>query len=588
MVAGEPFDVEVQIVDADDAPVVTGGIAVTITVDDGEFAGGSDEVIGSTDAEGIARFELAIETSGHGRVLTATSAWSELDEPSVESDSFDVVAADASVDNSAIYGEDGAVADGVDEADVSIELFDRFDNPVVDVVPEFQATGDGNEYGDCTSTDAGGFASCTMTSTDPGEKILEITAPVSVIGEPIAFVSPCDPENLPFGGGDGSASSPWRVCSPSHFDAIGTGNLFVGHHLVLYDDIDMADVEDFHVIGDFGDQFVGSFDGAGYTISNLSITADDDNNVGPFGVIGETGVVEDVVFEAVDITGRNNVGGLAGSNHGTIDAVTVAGSVDGSKGVGGLVGINRNAGTIQSSVAETSVLGINGTVGSFAGTNEGKISDSHAEGHTAMYDGSSLEGAGGFVGVASHGSLIERSSAAGMVIGESAQSASGGFVGWTSGDALFAESYTTVDVENLSGGTVGGFAGHLSGGTLTDCYATGFVESSVGSGGFVGEAQDGAAISRVYAAGANYGGPGSGGFAGELASSVEVDEAYWDQENSFTNGIGTGATQNDGVTGLMTDDFSDEEHFDFDFDTIWEIGDAPDGATRPVLQWQSE
>lgn len=585
-VAGTPFDVDVAIVDEEGVPVAAGGIAVTIGLDDGEFADGTDEKTLSTDSEGVARFELTLEKSVRNRILTATSDWGELDVSSVQSDPFDVVAADASPDNSSIRGEDGVAADGNEHADIEIELFDRFDNPVVDVVPEFQASGDGNEYGDCSSTNSLGVATCTMTSTQPGEKTLEITDPVEVVGETIEFVSPCDPESSPFGGGDGTASSPWMICTPEHLDAIGAADLFVGDHILLYDGIDMSDVEDFSLIGDEDDPFVGSFDGGGHTISNLTIDADDDDHVGPFGYIAETGLVENVTFEALNITGDDIVGGVAGFSGGTIADVTVTGSVDGSNHVGGFVGISGEESTIQNAVADSDVYALYGTVGGFVAVNRGTISDSRAEGEVLYYNGGYLEGTGGFAGVSFSGSVIERSSATGLVNGEEPDFPTGGFVGLVMNDAEITESYSTGEVRNYLGGRIGGFAGELRGGIVADCYTTGFVQTPEGGGGFVGHADNEASISNAYASGALSSVADSGGFAALLTSSVAVNASYWDQTASISDAVGAGETDIDGVTGLETDEFSDEEQFDFDFDDIWEIGEAPDGETRPVLQWE--
>ena len=66
----------------------------------------------------------------------------------------------------------------------------------------------------------------------------------------------------------------------------------------------------------------GSFDGGGYTISNLY--EDDAANTGGYGLfrsIRGTATVDDLVIDAANITGANNVGALAGANYGTIQNV---------------------------------------------------------------------------------------------------------------------------------------------------------------------------------------------------------------------------------------------------------------------------
>ncbi len=101
--------------------------------------------------------------------------------------------------------------------------------------------------------------------------------------------------------------------------------------------------------------FQGTLDGKGHRILRLHCYRPDMDKVGLFSYIGTSGVVHDLGLDQVDITGRNEVGGLAGVNLGTVDQCYVQGSITGVNGVGGLIG--KNQGNVTESYAVTSLTG---------------------------------------------------------------------------------------------------------------------------------------------------------------------------------------------------------------------------------------
>ncbi len=126
----------------------------------------------------------------------------------------------ASAELSSITGESGLPADGESVATITIELFDSLGDPIAGVTPSFTASGEGNDLLDCGSTDETGVATCGLVSVQPGAKELSITHPVSVSGDPIVFLPTCDPESAEFGGGEGHADDPWRICSVEQLELI--------------------------------------------------------------------------------------------------------------------------------------------------------------------------------------------------------------------------------------------------------------------------------------------------------------------------------------------------------------------------------
>ena len=106
-----------------------------------------------------------------------------------------------------------------------------------------------------------------------------------------------------------------------------------------------------------------------YVIGNI---AGSEDFVG--GVIGDVGTnlsITDCYYSGV-ISGRKNVGGVAGSNLTQIEKSYSHASITGTRNVGGIAGINK--GTIKTSIANvTSIKVLEGYVGRVVGLNEGTI-----------------------------------------------------------------------------------------------------------------------------------------------------------------------------------------------------------------------
>ena len=260
--------------------------------------------------------------------------------------------------------------------------------------------------------------------------------------------------------------------------------------------------------------FNATFDGNGHALANLFVARDD--HAGLFGAIGSSGVVRDVRLTAVDVTGKQHVGGLAGENHGVVSRVQSAGRVSGEVQVGGLVG--ANLGTITLSRSSAAVTGM-------APPDFVRTSDLD-------------RGTGGLVGY--NGGAIRGSYAAGRVVGDSRV---GGLVGW-----------------NFNDGFVGAARSHAS---IVGSYATGSVAGRSSVGGLVGtNGIPGNApfvlgeIKASYATG-RVAGParGVGGLVGYDSGddSTIITASYWDTntsgQTSGSFGIGRTTAQLKAPTG---------------------------------------
>lgn len=125
--------------------------------------------------------------------------------------------------------------------------------------------------------------------------------------------------------------------------------------------------------------FDGSYDGGGYTISEMTAGEPGSSYQGLFGVIGVGGAVENVGLAGARVIGINCVGGIAGSNYGTVRNCYVTGSVEGESDAGRMVGgysiggvAGYNEGELADCYAACGVAGLN-RAGGVAGRNGGTV-----------------------------------------------------------------------------------------------------------------------------------------------------------------------------------------------------------------------
>ena len=208
--------------------------------------------------------------------------------------------------------------------------------------------------------------------------------------------------------------------------------------------------------------FSSIFEGNGKRISNLDINRDSAPFVGLF--LGNRGSIRNIelVNPEVEVTGRNDVGALAGLNQRRIINSGVRGGFIRATGndIGGLVGRNGRFGDndanviiiINSYVSGSEVSGTS-WIGGICGSNEGRIINSYADA-TVMGTGQNVGGLAAHVRGNSGVGEIINSYAAGSVEGASAPI--GGLLGERLGNAMVTNSYSTAKVSAGGGGLIGG------------------------------------------------------------------------------------------------------------------------------------
>lgn len=278
----------------------------------------------------------------------------------------------------------------------------------------------------------------------------------------------CNSSASPFGGGSGTASDPYTICSISHFDQVRNYSGTVGFsetYFVLATSIDFN-----YQVHTPISYFFSHFDGNGYSISNYYL-AEGVPFVGLFGSIANTGSVKNLNIlngnAYLNPGGTQSYGLLAGTNQGSISYVNASGNLymnttDPNDDLGGLVG--HNEGTISySNSGISATIGTNafGRIGGIAGRNgsntytaviENAIANISILGDMAI-GGSVAGGIAGINGLATGGNgYINYSNSSGYVQGGGGV---GGIAGLNYGVITYASSDATVYAEQRGGGIAG-------------------------------------------------------------------------------------------------------------------------------------
>lgn len=267
----------------------------------------------------------------------------------------------------------------------------------------------------------------------------------------------------------------------------------------------------------------------------------------------------------VDMTGLAGtyVGGFCGVNvSGDVTHCSVTGTVTGSNYTGGFMGV-ADSGTVSHCTASGSVTTAAATVGGFLG-GTASVKASYTMSHnTCSVNVTGTNNVGGFVGTAA--CTYISNVATGTVT--STKGSVGGFAGRTleKSNAVFSKNCATGDVyANNGSGNVGGLLGYIGGNlTMSDCYATGKVGKSGSlsqkSGGLVGytldnatNIPDGITITNCYASGEVQGSFASGGFLGRMGlATVNISNCVAWSDNVVAGSTGEGNWSTGAVVGVV-------------------------------------
>ena len=233
-------------------------------------------------------------------------------------------------------------------------------------------------------------------------------------------------------------------------------------------------------IGNFDNQFKGTFDGNSHAIKNMTINLSN-TYVGLFGYTAEGSAVRNVGVESGTVTGSSSTGGVVGAAFGTVTNCYNTGSVTGTGvEIGGVVGTAHGA--ITNCYATGSVNG-DQFVGGVAGHAYAAITNCYATGNVS---GSNFSG--GVVGLTSD--ALTNCYATGSVSGSNCV---GGVAGIA--DHKVTNCAALGQTVTGSGENIGRIAGGLgSSGTAANCYA--FSGMKIGASGSEAAVTGGAADNK--------------------------------------------------------------------------------------------
>lgn len=368
--------------------------------------------------------------------------------------------------------------------------------------------------------------------------------------------------------GQGTSASPYLIKTATDIVALSesadNGNSYQGKYFRLANDIDLSSVSDFLPIGSATTPFLATFDGDGKALKGLSISNHGNSNYGLFGVLGTSSTVKNLILNNFFVTGSgNNVGALAGSGYGNIDAVTVNNlqmNVTGAY-AGGIVGFQRGN-TISNSAVENGIISAYGMVGGVAGYAASSLIGDHAKVILAMpetVDENSDGFLGGLTAVVSRyqgvNPTVENCYVSGQLLDGTGYSSVGGLAAVV-GYATVNQSF---NVANISTSTEVGYNDNATGGIVgtalvsdfNDCYNAGTIIKDGTSdqvGGIVGyltmswvysigndRPTDLSSFTNCYNSGVIISSPSSENTHRGVWGSEDVMQEYYPHEHYFTN-----------------------------------------------------
>lgn len=270
-----------------------------------------------------------------------------------------------------------------------------------------------------------------------------------------------------FAGGSGTRTDPYLVQTPAQLNNVRN---YMSSHFLQTANIDLSSYSNWEPIGarsKDSQPFRGSYNGGGFSISNLTIDRPGRDYVGLFGNCESYASLININLKNVNVKGRNQVGALAGSMNDTVRDVShcsSTGSVSGVARVGGLFG-----GTTEISYcwSSCSVYGVFMVGGLAAGGDV--ISNSYATGNVFGTNIVNYDEPRYFGGLVGTGRDIRDCYARGNVTASYGDSSVGGLVGMCVSSSI-VRSYSTGHVSGTSSMYTGGLSGWSSNHTITNCY----------------------------------------------------------------------------------------------------------------------
>ena len=217
--------------------------------------------------------------------------------------------------------------------------------------------------------------------------------------------------------------------------------------------------------------YTGVFDGNGATI-NLNVDKSE-QNAGLFSIIGAGGEVKNVTTEG-NVIGRSYVGGICGTNKGTIsDCNNKANVTSRNNMAGGIAGYCESSGKIQfsGSMTNSGVIDSNGSMGGIVGECKGSIEGAGELQNTGVIDGGMYyRSTGGIAGKLGDAAALKVTGEVRNTAKVSGDTYTGGIIGYlasSSGDPIQIQAGSILNTGNVTGSnasnSIGGVIGYIMG-----------------------------------------------------------------------------------------------------------------------------
>ena len=159
----------IQLRDPYDNTVASNGVSVSLALSSGTISSGAS----ANTTAGLATFSSTTIQAAGTYALTASSSGLT----AVTSSSLTISPAAANAGQSSISATGPVLANGSNTSSVTIVLKDSFGNPISGVTPVLNVSGNGNSVSCPGATNASGSTSCTVSSSEEGQKSLSLDSP---------------------------------------------------------------------------------------------------------------------------------------------------------------------------------------------------------------------------------------------------------------------------------------------------------------------------------------------------------------------------------------------------------------------------
>ncbi len=349
-----------------------------------------------------------------------------------------------------------------------------------------------------------------------------------------------------------------------------------------------------------------SYDGQDYSINGLFINRQPSDfivdAIGLFGCLSNS-IIKNLSLTNVNINGGDRVGALIGiiyyDDDSMVENCNSSGVINGiGSGIGGLIGVN-NGGDVKDSFSSCEVTGKE-NIGWLIGSNSGAIVDSYSngivntDGNTPNYTLGGLVGyngadisnchfygtinandtnysyVGGLIGYNSYGAVTDCYSTC-TING----SGSGGLIG-TNYNGIVTDCHSNVTINGNGGGLI---TNNMGSSVINNCYSTGVTN---GIGGLIVFNESYGIINNCYSTVDVTSDYGCGGLVGYNSGLGTINNCFWDTETS-------GLSTSDGGTGKTTAEMKSLATFTdvgtIGLDTAWDFEKNPNNDTANEQIW---